>query len=504
MSSPVATVPTRFALPALPAEGDPVAVAPGPAPAPLAAPTQLEVPSLAQRVETMEAFTGQVSAAIESLVDAVLAVKNEAQAAARAEAATLQARVKELEQQLSVERATRDFERVSRMHPKERHAVFVGTTYFGDNVKYAWAACQAAAQQHGFDCWFLPFHPEQEATVRALGGKVLPASYPDWTPEHLHVALSAAVVVTSDHLLNPNPYAAALLAGARHLQLWHGVSIKEIGLRNLPGGRGLGPHLGRVLATCGPYSAFVGTSAAAEAEWRRWFAFDRYVPLGYPRNDVLHREPTPIDLANTDAQAYERARAARAAGQRVFLYAPTFRDADRGAWLLRAGIDRIAKAVAEQGDCLIVNLHPVEQPLIPELAKGLPGVQFVAPRTDIYPLLRQASVLITDYSSVMFDFLQLDRPIVLFRPDHASYTERSRKLFDDKLQALPGPMVEDAAALIGKLQRADAGQQPQHAHARAKLLKQLFDTADGRAGERFAALVAEEIERALQPAAKAA
>jgi CDP-glycerol glycerophosphotransferase len=499
----------RFALPPLPELPElaaPPAAAPAPlSPAPLSpAPVAEASAALLQRLETVEAFGTQVTAAIESLVDAVLQVKAEAQAAARQETAALQARVKELEQQLSVERSTRDFAQVSRMHPKAPRVVFVGTTYFGCNVKYAWAACRERAQALGFEVWFLPFHAEQEATVRALGGDVLPAHYPDWTPEHLHVALSAAVVVTSDHFLNPNPFAAALLAGARHLQLWHGVSIKEIGLRNLPGGRGLGPHLGRVLATCGPYASFIGTTATAEAEWRRWFAFERYVPLGYPRNDVLHREPTAADLANTDAQALAEARTARAAGQRVFLYAPTFRDADRGQWLLRAGLDRIAQAVAAQGDCLIVNLHPVEQPMIPELAKSLPGVRFVAPRTDIYPLLREADALVTDYSSVMFDFLQLQRPVLLFRPDHARYTERSRKLFDDKLQTLPGPMVDDAAALIAKLQRSDLGQQPAHARARQALAAQLFDQIDGRAGERFAALVVEEIERALHPASQRA
>lgn len=443
---------------------------------------------LEQRLADLEAFGAQVTQAIDSLVNSIVEKNQQAEA--------LQAKVKELETQLSLEKSCRDLERTSRMHPKERRVVFVGTVYFGDNVKYAWLAYREHAKAQGIDCWFLPNNAEQEALVRATGAACLPAKYSEWSADHLHAALSAAVVVTSDHLLNPNPYAGALLAGARHVQIWHGVSIKEIGLRNLAPLRHMSPRFARVLATCGPFASLVGTAAAAEPEWRRWFAFDRYAPVGYPRNDVLHRAaPTEGDLLNVDRDALALAHSARAGGRRVVLYAPTFRDANRGKWVLEAGLARIAKELQRRGDCLLVNLHPVEQPQIGELKPHLPGVTFVAPRTDMYPLLAQADVLVTDYSSVMFDFLHLDRPIVLFRPDHADYTERSRKLFDAKLATLPGPVATSADALLGVLARKRSAE-PAHDAARAALRAALFDACDGGAGDRLAALITEEVARA--------
>ena len=449
--------------------------------------------SLSQRLQQLEAFSTQVSAAIDQLVGAVVEVQQaRAPAPDGGEIDALKARLREVEQQLALERSNRDLERVSRMHPKARSVVFVGTTYFGCNVKYAWLAACAAAVERGLEVWFLPYNVEQERLVTELGERCLPASYAAWTPEHLLAVLSAAVVVTTDHLLNPNPYAAALLAGARQVQLWHGVSIKEIGLRNLPGGRALGPHLARVLATCGPFARMLGTAAAGEAEWRRWFAFERYAPIGYPRNDVLHREPTEADLAGCDRATYDRAAATRARGKRVILYAPTFRDG-RPEWVLHAGLDVLAQAAAQGGDLLIVNLHPVESPQIPKLAPHLPGVAFVTPRTDIYPLLRQASALITDYSSVMFDYLHVDAPVLLYRPDHEAYTQKSRKLFDDKLAVLPGPLFGEAAVLAKALRRADLGQTPQHAQARAQLRAQWFDHHDGLAGQRLLSVLDEEM-----------
>lgn len=449
--------------------------------------------TLAQRVAQLEAFSTHVSGAIDQLVSSVLEVRQPP--AAEATSAALQAlhaRLCELEQQLWLERSTRDLERVSRMHPKRRIVVFVGTTYFGCNVKYAYLAVLRREAELGFEAWFLPYNAEQERLVNALGGRSLPTRHADWSAAQLHTVLSAALVVTSDHLLNPNPYAAALLAGARQLQLWHGVSIKEIGLRNLPGGRSLGPQLGRVLATCGPFARLLGTAAAAEGEWRRWFAFERYAAIGYPRNDVLYREPSEAELAGCDRDTYARACVVRARGRRVILYAPTFRDG-RPEWVLQAGLERIAQAAAQRGDLLIVNLHPVESPLLTQLRPVLPQVAFVQPRTDLYPLLGQSSALVTDYSSLMFDYLHLDRPLLFFRPDHEAYTQQSRKLFDDKLSALPGPLFDDAAGLAQALKRDDLAQTTTHVQARAALRAQCFDHADGGSAERLLAVLEDEL-----------
>jgi CDP-glycerol glycerophosphotransferase len=487
-----------------------------------------------QRLEGLEAFDRQVSTAVDQLVDGLLALQSQSlpestsQAVQRAVDAALtqalqtvvplqvdaivrnatspllaalksshdacesvKAKLTEVEQALNLERAGRDLADVSRMHRKTRSVVFVGNTYFGDNLKYAWLAARRAAAQHGLECWFLPHNDAQERLVRDLGERCLPAAWAQWGPEEITCALSAAVVVTCDHLLHPNPFALPLLAGARQVQLWHGVSIKEIGLRNLPALRAMNPRVARVLRTTGRYAALVGTAAAGEDEWRRWFGFERYAPIGYPRNDVLYREPTPDDLLNVDTAAYQRASDALRRGRRVVYYAPTFRDANP-RWMLDAGLARIAEALRERGDELIVNLHPVEQPLVPELRKALPHVGFVEPRTDAYPLLRCSSLLVTDYSSVMFDYLHLDRPIVLFRPDHADYVARSRRLFDEKLRELPGAVCESADALLRHLQAAPGDSQRERA-VRQRLLGRWFDDTDGRSSERWLRLLLEEL-----------
>ena len=106
---------------------------------------------------------------------------------------------------------------------------------------------------------------------------------------------------------------------------------------------------------------------------------------------MLLREPTERDLLNVDLDAFALARSTRAAGGRVVLYAPTFRDGEMGTWIYGAGLSQIAQALAARGDRLLVNLHPLESGELPRLRQTFPNVHFVRERTDLYPLLREAT-----------------------------------------------------------------------------------------------------------------
>ncbi len=458
----------------------------------------IEPEGLDTRVAALEASNAELIASIGELVDNIVQLRNEDVRALDQRSQEQAKKLEELQAALNLERSSRDLAEVSRMHPKERIVVFVGGTYFGNNVKYAWLAALAQADVLRAECWFLPMDAKQAELVARTGGRCFPANPADWTATHLHTALAAAVAVIDDHLLNSNPYAAALLAGARQVQLWHGISIKEIGFRNLAGLARMSPHFARVLRTCGEFRQLVGTSATQEAEFRRWFGFRHYAPIGYPRNDVLLREPAPSDLLNVDMDVYHRAAGYRQRGKRVYLYAPTFRDSNHG-WMMNAGLPELAAGIAAAGDLLVVNLHPVEQPLVPQLAQALPQVSFVRSRSDAYPLLRQATTLITDYSSIMFDYLLLDRPILLFRPDHEAYTTQSRQLFDAKLSTPPGPVASTVGELL-RLVKAPK-EAPGAREARHSLRGALFDHPDGQAGERLLTLIGHELDAALEPRA---
>lgn len=458
-----------------------------------------------------DAFREEIAQAIDGLVGGVLALQDGQVAPLTARVHSLERQaghllalsgeVRRISQDLEMERSCRALAEMSRWYPKERTVVFVGRWHFGDNVKYAWLAALEHAQAGAFECWYLPPDAKQESMVRSLGVNCLPCNANDWSPEHFQVAQRTAVLVVGDHFFtgnhHPNRYAPSLFAGARWLQLWHGISIKEVALRYPVHLRDMNAYHAQSIASCGRYGAFVGSSEAAEADWRRWFAFENYSAVGYPRNDVLLREPTDRDLLNVHVAVLDAARRTRAAGGRAVLYVPTFRDGQQGKWLHGAGLDTIARALEQRGDRLIVNLHPLDQPEQPALMKRYPDVLFMRDHCDIYPVLREVDLMITDYSSLMFDFLPLDRPLMFYRPDHQLYIDESRPLYDAKVSTLPGPAYETADALAAALQGDPSTLDAPFAAARAELLARLFDQVDAGASERVVDLVMSELDGAL-------
>ena len=458
----------------------------------------------------VDALRADVVQVVDEIVGHLGALRGDLEASrGGAELQLLQRRVSALESRLSEIGAWREsmnrdrirdaYAHMSRIHEKQRTVVFVGRDYFGDNVKYAYLAALDSVDGRGGESWFLPFDAAQERIVTALGGRCLPADPADWSAAHVSLALETAVLVTCDHFgpdCHPNPYAPSLFAGARCVQLWHGISIKEIGLRNQAPLARITSQFARLLATCGPYAAMVGCCASSEQEWRRWFSFARYAAIGYPRNDVLLRPPSARDLLNVDPEALHAMRETRAAGGRVFLYVPTFRDG-RPEWIHDIALPELADALARRGDRLVVNLHPGEHSMLPALAAQWPRVRFVRARSDLYPLLAESSALVTDYSSLMFDYLFLDRPVVFFRPDHARYVGDSRRLYDAKVSRMPGPVLDHPAALLETLAADLVASGALYADTRRELRERLFDRVDAQAGPRLQALIAQELDAAL-------
>ncbi|MEY4764083.1 MAG: hypothetical protein RI907_756, partial [Pseudomonadota bacterium] len=105
--------------------------------------------------------------------------------------------------------------------------------------------------------------------------------------------------------------------------------------------------------------------------------------------------------------------------------------------------------------------------------------------------------LITDYSSVLFDYLHLDRPVIQFQPDYEQYVTRSRKLHDDKDTTLVGPVLKTPEALLALLASPKL-ETPSHTAKRQELLARLYEVRDGSSAEKLCQLIVEEIERAVQ------
>ena len=103
---------------------------------------------------------------------------------------------------------------------------------------------------------------------------------------------------------------------------------------------------------------------------------------------------------------------------------------------------------------------------------------------DISDLYLVADVLVTDYSSVMFDFVNTGRPMVFFTYDLESYRDELRGFYFDFEAEAPGPLVTHTSGVIDALRDLDAVQ-AEYADRYAHFRDRFASLEDGNAGARF-------------------
>jgi CDP-glycerol glycerophosphotransferase len=280
--------------------------------------------------------------------------------------------------------------------------------------------------------------------------------------------------------------------GARIVQLWHGVPLKQVQL-----GRIKARRAGRWTLEAAAFQLYLYVvGRLAEVDWllstskaiterafSSSFRYENVSHAGYPRNDVLLREPSPMEMAGIDLAAKRAIAEHRRRGGHVMLYAPTFREGFPDPFA-PGGVDlaRLAQAACTADLLLLVKLHPWMRGKSFEAAP--PGIRFVTADSDIYPLLRDVDLLVTDYSSVFFDFLLLDRPVLFFPYDLDAYVGGDRPLYFDYGDMTPGPKYSDVSTLAEALPRAiQEGDAWRGERARVRSL--VFDHHDAHSAERL-------------------
>ncbi|WZH36056.1 MAG: CDP-glycerol glycerophosphotransferase family protein [Microbacterium enclense] len=253
------------------------------------------------------------------------------------------------------------------------------------------------------------------------------------------------------------------------LQTWHGTPLKRLALHR----PGFDPRRAvavvrealrwNVLLAQSPYAARVLTKAYAFLRRPVWIE-------GYPRNDVLHSDDGRRTRQALGIEAEER----------VLLYAPTWRD-DR-----EAIVDFVDPAALARATDSVVLVRGHSRTLLPgEDARG-PRVIDVTGYPDTAHLLAAADALITDYSSVMFDFSITGKPLYFLVPDLEHYRGALRGFYFDLLDAAPGPIVRSQDDLERAIEEVD----PSIFADRYARWQRIFNARDdGRASERVVARI---------------
>jgi len=291
-----------------------------------------------------------------------------------------------------------------------------------------------------------------------------------------HLA-SSRVFVVDDYffpmyVVRPRP-------GTVRVQVWHAAgAFKKFGYSVLDLAFGADEALIRRVAIHSNYSVALVSSMSvapfyAEAFRQPLAVFaSRY---GLPRTDLF------ADPARRDrALARIRARYGLPDGRRVILYAPTF----RGDTVGKARYDDLLELpvmaeVLGEDHVVLLRLHPFVRRALtipPELASFAVDA---SDDPDINELMLVADVLVTDYSSAIYEFALLGRPIAFLAPDDDAY-RRERGFYLEFPDDVPGPVFATTRELALAIRANAFDLAPVHAFAAAS-----FDVVDGHATARL-------------------
>ena len=290
-----------------------------------------------------------------------------------------------------------------------------------------------------------------------------------------HLATSRAFIV--DDYFFPL-YVVRPRQGTTVLQTWHASgAFKQFGYSVLDKSFGADEALTDRVAIHSNYDVCLVSSASVAPHYAEAFRLplDRFVSrLGIPRTDVLFGADRIARLV-TDL----RGRYAIPDGRRVILYAPTFRGDSIADARFDDALDlRLLRDALGDDHVVLVRLHPFIRERAP-IDPALTGFAIdVSAHPDINELLLVSDLLITDYSSVIYEYSLLGRPMVFFAPDHEAY-ERERGFYFDYRSGVPGPVFETTDDVARHIREGPFDSARVEAFRRAS-----FDVADGGATAR--------------------
>jgi CDP-glycerol glycerophosphotransferase len=273
------------------------------------------------------------------------------------------------------------------------------------------------------------------------------------------------------------PARAVKRRGTTHVMTHHGTPLKMMGMDQLdhPAGVRDNDFAGQ-MRRADRWDFSVTANAHTTIAWARAYPCEyETLEVGYPRNDRLA-------TATAEDVAAARHGLGIPTGRRVVLYMPTHREwLTDGAQVLE--VEELAEALGPD-TVLLVRAHYFH--VTPEAAglarAGLGPIVDVSGHPMVEDLYLAADVLLTDYSSAMFDYAVLDRPVVIFAPDWPVYRE-FRGVYFDLMAEPPGATATDQAGLI-ELFRGGAYRDEAATAARQAFRARFCYLDDGRAAER--------------------
>lgn len=235
-----------------------------------------------------------------------------------------------------------------------------------------------------------------------------------------------------------------------YIQTWHGTPLKKLGIDidnvSIPGSNTKKYHDDFKIESS-RWNYLIVPNQYSKVIFKKAFAFSNdFLETGYPRNDRLILDNNKIKINELKNKFGIKTK-------NVIMYAPTWRDDDfikigQYKFKLHFSFDEFFENV-DDDTTLIIRPHYLIKDQI-DISGFEDRIKILA-NEDISELYLISNLMITDYSSVMFDYANLKRPMIFFTYDIDHYANDLRGFYFDFINDAPGPIVQTQFELMNKL-----------------------------------------------------
>lgn len=244
--------------------------------------------------------------------------------------------------------------------------------------------------------------------------------------------------------------------GTKYIQTWHGTPLKKLAADmeevHMPG-IDTKRYKENFLTEASKWDYLLSPNAYSSEIFRRAFQFDKkMIESGYPRNDFL------FNSNNEETINAIKRNCGLPHNKKIILYAPTWRDNQFykvGEYKFNLKMDlNLMREKLGNDYIIILRLHYlVTQNL--DLDSFSDFVYNLSEYDDIRDLYLISDILITDYSSVFFDYAILKRPIIFYVYDIEHYRDKLRGFYFDLEAEAPGPLVKTTQEIVKKVKHLE-------------------------------------------------
>ncbi|WP_110928372.1 CDP-glycerol glycerophosphotransferase family protein [Bacillus massiliglaciei] len=243
-----------------------------------------------------------------------------------------------------------------------------------------------------------------------------------------------------------------------YLQTWHGTPLKRLASDmeevHMPG-TNTEKYKRNFFKESRNWDYLVSPNRYSSEIFARAFNFEKtMIESGYPRNDVLYTENNPEKITAM------KKRFGLPADKKVILYAPTWRDdqfysVGKYKFDLELNLDQLKEELGEEY-VIVLRMHYLVAENL-DLSSHTGFAFDFSNHEDIRELYLVSDLLITDYSSVFFDYANLRRPMIFYVYDIETYRDKLRGFYFDFEKKAPGPLTKTTEEVIRYIKEIDNG-----------------------------------------------